>query len=76
MNDSILVQKIQVLLGERGTEGSAALVAQLHALVAQVPAQPSINESVAAPTKAEFDLLCKDVSAMFAAFNALRVLLP
>jgi hypothetical protein len=69
-----LREKLEQLTGERGKDG-AAKKAQLEALTT-LPAEPKSREAAgAAPTKDEHDALVADVHAIFAAVNAMRVLL-
>ena len=78
MNDPVLMQKLQVLLGERGRDDgkSAARIEQLRALVAQVTSGPTAKKVAGtAPTKAEVDAIIDDVEKLYAGFNALRQLL-
>lgn len=70
-----LREKIEALSGERGT-GAAAKKSMLSAVTESLPAEPKSRQAAAEPpTKAEHDALVEDVHAIFAAINAMRVLL-
>lgn len=69
-----LREKVEVLTGERG-KGKAATIEQLRAMLASVPAMPTSREVAAAPTREEHNALVQDVAKLYAAINALRVLL-
>lgn len=69
-----LREKVEVLTGERG-KGKAATVEQLRALLSGVPAMPTSREVAAAPTREEHNALVQDMAKLYAAINALRVLL-
>lgn len=70
------LSNILALTGEQGDpQQSAARMAHLKALVAQVPREPSCRTVAAAPSMAEHNAMVRDVQALFAGFNALRTLL-
>jgi len=67
-------QRLDELVGERGND-KAARMSHLQALLAQMPAQQDSREAAGAtPTKAEHDALARDIQAVFAAMNAMRIL--
>lgn len=75
--DSLTIQKVQVLMGERGDgREAAARMKHLQALFQNTPSEPSAKLAAgSAPTKAEYDALVRDVQAIFSALNSLRTLL-
>lgn len=74
LRSSPTTQKVEELTGDRGQDPAARL-SQLRALIEQMPAQPDSRVAVGAtPTKAEHDALVRDVQKIFAAFNAMRIL--
>lgn len=75
MNE-LLKQKVEVLNGDRGNrEDAAARIKHLRALIQQVPSAPSSRTVTTAPTMDEHNALVADVEKLFAALNAMRVLL-
>lgn len=70
-----LREKIEALNGERGAS-AAAKKSMLAAITESLPAEPKSRLAAAdPPTKTEHDALVEDVHAIFAAINAMRVLL-
>ncbi len=70
-------EQVQVLVGERGNPSEAAArIGALRALVAAVPAQPTVRTAAGAqPTADEFNALVADLQRLFDAVNAMRALL-
>jgi len=76
MIDARTKEKVEILVGERGDKREAAVRRKhLLALVGNLPADTSSRPVNAAPTAEQYNALLADVRQLYAAINALRVLL-
>lgn len=74
--DSLIKLKVEVLNGERGRPGDAAVrMKHLDALLQNIPARPSARAAAGSPTKDEYDALREDVDRLYTAINSMRALL-
>lgn len=74
--DNLIKLKVEVLNGERGRPGDAAVrMKYLDALLQNLPTRPTARPAAGAPTKEEYDALREDVDRLYAAINSMRALL-